>query len=190
MANVMRDLPFYETSGGGMTLSGGEPMAQPRFVLALLKAARENGLHTCLETSGHAAYRHFERALPYVDLFLYDIKEMDEARHKAFTGVSNQRILENLHKLHDLGAYILLRLPLIPGFNDHIEHFQGIADLAQSLPGLQGIQILPYHALGGSKRVRFGLEPAPPATVPDPALIAGWIEQLESLGITNLVRSI
>jgi pyruvate formate lyase activating enzyme len=185
LEEVMRDEPFYETSGGGMTLSGGEPMLQFEFTLALLEAAKARGLHCCIETCGHAPEGHFMQVLPYVDLFLYDVKEMDAERHRAFTGVSNRRILDNLRALHDAGAQISLRLPIIPGYNDSSDHFRQVASLVSSLPSLHDVEIMPYHPLGTSKVERMGLEPGGRAqsTAPDRATISCWIDELEHLGV-------
>jgi pyruvate formate lyase activating enzyme len=158
MAEVRQDKPFYAHSGGGLTLSGGEPLAQIEFTAALLAAARKEGIHCCVETSGHADWARFAAILGMVDLFLYDVKETDPKRHAAFTGCGNRIVLENLHALHDAGASIQLQCPIIPGFNDREDHLAAIAALAQALPNLTGVRLLPYHPLGKSKRERFGLK--------------------------------
>jgi pyruvate formate lyase activating enzyme len=188
LAEVLRDVPFYETSGGGMTLSGGEPMMQPSFSEALLEAAKQEGLHCCMETCGFAPFPLFERILPYVDLFLYDVKETDEERHVTYTGQSNRLILENLKALHDRGAQIVLRLPTIPGYNDRLDHFQAIAELVRVMPGLAGVEIMPYHSLGTSKLDRLGLdrEDREKSQPPEREAIRGWIEQLERQGVPVL----
>jgi glycyl-radical enzyme activating protein len=128
---VLKDRPFYETSGGGMTLSGGEPLLQIDFSETLLRAAKEAHLHCCIETSGFAPYEHLERIRAFIDLFLYDVKETDAERHREFTGLSNETILANLQRLHDAGAAVLVRLPLIPGLNDSAASFAGLAELAR-----------------------------------------------------------
>ena len=185
MKEVSQDKPFYASSGGGMTLSGGEPLAQIDFTLALLRAAKEECIHRCVETSGFASWGRFRPLLPLVDLFLFDCKETDPQRHKAFTGQSNQLIIENLWRLHEAGARVQLQCPIIPGFNEREDHFTGIAALAQSLPRLDGVQLLPYHPLGESKRQRFGLSPL--ANVPhhpmDPAQIDHWSNWLREKGV-------
>ena len=132
---VMKDLPFYQTSGGGMTVSGGEPMAQFAFTKALLTDAKARGLHTCMETSGFAPLRHFEAIRPLVDLFLYDLKETDPVLHKQWTGVELKPILDNLRALDRLGSQLILRCPAIPGLNDRDDHFAGIAGLAMASRG-------------------------------------------------------
>jgi glycyl-radical enzyme activating protein len=185
LAEVLRDLPFYETSGGGMTLSGGEPLLQIDFSAALLEAARATGLHSAVETCGFAPQDRLERILPHVGLFLYDIKEMEPARHAEFTGVSNDRILANLRFLHDAGAAVLVRLPIIPGLNDRDDHFRAVAALAAELPRLQGFEVMPYHALGTSKLRRFGQEDRLGVIrSPEPETVRGWVLRLRSLGVT------
>ena len=182
---VLRDRPFYETSGGGMTLSGGEPMMQPEFTAALLGAAKERGLHCCIETCGFADFHRFERVMPLVDLFLYDIKELDPARHREFTGVPNALIIENLRRLHERGARTRVRLPIIPGYNDREDHLAAVAALCRSLPRLEGVEVMPYHRLGTSKVARLGLDPdeREKSAAPDTATVAAWNATLERLGV-------
>lgn len=151
LEQVLADKVFYEHSGGGMTLSGGEPLFQPAFTLELLKKAKEQGLHTCIETCGFAPWHVIEAVKPYVDLFLWDVKETDSTYHRKFTGVPNEPILENLRKLDAAGAKIVLRCPIIPGCNDRPELLQAIGQLAESLHGVQRIDVSPYHPLGKSK---------------------------------------
>ena len=184
LQEVLADEPFYETSGGGMTLSGGEPLMQIDFAEALLRAGKARGLHNVVETCGHVAYGRIRRVLPYVDLFLYDIKETDPKRHEEFTGAPNDLVLANLRKLHDTGATVLIRLPIVPGLNDRADHFQAVADLARSMPDLQGVEVMPYHRLGTSKLGRFGADPSamPDVPSPDKETVAGWIAQLRDLG--------
>lgn len=186
LAEVLRDRAFYDTSGGGLTLSGGEPTLQIDFAAALLAAAREERLHTCVETCGHATWQRLERLLPLVDLFLYDFKETDPARHAEFTGVGNALVLENLRALCRRGAKVLLRCPIVPGCNDREEHFQGIAALARELPQLEGVELMPYHRLGLSKLDRLGQarQPLVDQPTPPPEMIRGWIRRMAELGVT------
>jgi len=191
LAEVLRDRPFYETSGGGMTLSGGEPMMQVDFTEALLKAAKEEDLHCALETCGQTEWSRYERVRGHVDLFLFDIKETDPARHKEYTGADNALILANLRKLHDSGAAIIMRLPTIPGLNDRPEHFQAVAELVATLPNLQGVEVMPYHRLGLLKEQRFGLADQGDDRLrviesPDGDTVAGWINQLRDAGVNVL----
>ena len=155
MDTVLRDRPFYEESGGGMTLSGGEPLMQYDFSLSLLKLAKSHGIHTAVETSGHSG-RDLAPMKELVDLWLYDVKLLPEEEHRKHTGASNRIILENLRTLDRMGAKIILRCPVIPGINLTGEHFDGIAALANSLTGVRAIHLEPYHPLGRSKAVRLG----------------------------------
>jgi len=155
---VLKDVRYYQQSGGGMTLSGGEPLAQFDFTMSLLQLAKENGIHTCLETSGHAAASKILSLVPYVDLFLYDYKASNENDHKKFTGVSHKQILDNLHAINDAGAKIILRCPIIPNHNDTDEHFNTISNLANTLCNVVDVNIMPYHPMGSSKAKRVGRE--------------------------------
>lgn len=182
---VMRDRPFYDTTGGGMTLSGGEPLAQADFCEALLREAGARGLHRCVETSGYADFTVIERMRGLTDLFLYDIKDSDDKRHRQLTGVSNGPILDNLKRLHALGARIVLRLPLIPGQNVRDGHFEAVAALVKSLPGLCGVEMLPYHRLGVSKLRRTARQDrALEFEAPDAATVRSWRERFAALGVT------
>ena len=183
---VSRDLPFYETSGGGMTVSGGEPLLQPDFTEALLRGAKGKGIHSAIESCGHGRFEALSRLAPHVDLFLYDIKETDDKRHREYTGISNSRIIENLKALHDLGAAILVRLPTIPGLNDRLDHFKSIARLTESLPNLLGVEVMPYHSLGTSKKERFSLESKGELEIkaPSKTKVAEWVSTLRDLGVT------
>lgn len=148
-AVVAEDLPFYRRSGGGMTLSGGEPLRQPAFALALLRLAREQGIHTALDTAGQLPWEDLEAALPYVDLFLYDYKAAEE--DEALIGASGGLILRNLSALHDAGARILLRCPIVPGIHDNPAHLKGIARVLERSPGILGVELMAYHRLGAGK---------------------------------------
>ncbi|MCK9176231.1 MAG: glycyl-radical enzyme activating protein [Clostridiales bacterium] len=143
-----RDLLFYEQSKGGVTLSGGEPMAQDiLFIRELLKRLKDKGISTAIDTSGFAPYESFQRVLPFTDLFLYDLKWMDDEKHRLFTGESNQIILENLRRLSEDGATICLRLPLLASLNDSIETMQAIQQwLKDHDVKIHSVNLLPYHA--------------------------------------------
>lgn len=189
MAEVLRDRPFYQASGGGMTLSGGEPFFQEAFVLDLLRLAREAQVHTCVETCGFAPLSLLEQAARWVDLFLYDIKLTDPALHRQWTGVSNDRILENLRALDKMGAKTVLRCPVIPGVNDTLAHFQGVAKIANSLMHLQEIHLEPYHPLGVSKARRLGRESLLEGSFPSEAAVQDWIRQIQPLVRVNVRKS-
>ncbi len=158
MAEIEKDISFYDQSGGGVTFSGGEPLLQPEFLLAILQACKQKGLHTALDTSGAAAWKVIERLRPYVDLFLYDLKALDDRVHREFTGVSNRLILANLRRLSEHGHNIILRLPLIPGVNDSPDTMAAIGSFAVSLPHLIGLEVLPYHQNGVEKYHRLEKE--------------------------------
>lgn len=153
---VLKDKPFYQTSGGGMTLSGGEPMAQYEFSKALLGEAKARKIHTAIETCGYAPFKLYADMLGDIDLFLYDYKETDCELHKKFTGVDNTLILENLFAIDERGKPVILRCPIIPGLNDRADHFAGIAATANRLKNIIEINVLPYHPLGESKSKRIG----------------------------------
>jgi len=158
MDEVVKDVKFYDQSGGGLTVSGGEPLAQFEFTLELLRLAKENGIHTCVETSGQAATSRVLALLPYVDLFLFDYKESDDAKHKAFTGVSREQIDKSLQAVDDAGGKIILRCPIIPTLNDRPGHFAAIAKTANKLVNIVEVNVMPYHPMGASKAARVGRE--------------------------------
>jgi pyruvate formate lyase activating enzyme len=154
VAKVEQDRVFYENSGGGMTVSGGEPLVQWEFVSSVLQRCREKGLHTALDTSGMAPWKNLERVLEHADLVLFDIKHMDSAIHKKGTGVGNETILENARKVAER-ATTWIRIPLIPGFNDSESNVTRAAHFAGEI-GAEKISLLPYHNLGSSKYPKLG----------------------------------
>jgi pyruvate formate lyase activating enzyme len=179
LTEVLKDRIFYQNSGGGMTLSGGEPMQQFDFTLALLKAAREAGLHNCIETSGCSSWKRYSEVLPYIDLFLYDIKETRAELHEQFTGISNQLVFENVRLLDQAGARLILRCPIIPGLNDRPDHFAGIAALASQLRHVEEINVLPYHPLGNSKNQRLGKIPPLEVKTPGEGQAIEWMAMIQ-----------
>lgn len=180
MAEVLKDKPFYETSGGGLTLSGGEPMLQFDFSLALLKRAKENGLHTCMETCGAAPQEKVEKIREYVDLFLFDYKVSDPALHRKYTGTSNDKILENLFFLDAKGAKTILRCPIIPTINDTEAHFASIAETANVMQNVLEIHLEPYHPLGSGKAERLGREyPLLHISMPEEKTVRNWLETVQ-----------
>ena len=186
MPEILADIDFYRKSGGGMTLSGGEPLLQFAFSLEILKKCKELGIHTCVETSGEISVKKFGSILPYVDFLLFDYKVTGLKEHKKYTGVSNERILKNLDTAYHFGVPIVLRCPVIPGVNDTDLHFSGIAELDKKYPDLNGIELLPYHTMGNSKRTSIGDEETLTdlKTVP-PDVAQQWIEKLRSLGCSK-----
>lgn len=151
LEEIERDRVFFEESGGGITFSGGEPLMQLDFVQALLTKVKERNIHTTLDTSGYVDFTDLERINDQVDLFLYDIKIMDDERHKKYTGVSNTIILENLQKLSKKGAPVTVRIPLIPGINDDEQNVESFAEYMKTLKNIKQINILPYHKGGCEK---------------------------------------
>lgn len=155
---VARDALYAEHSGGGITLSGGEPLAQPEFALELLRRYRreEKGAHAAVETSGEADWEVLEALLPEVDLFLYDLKHADTSAHRRITGRGNERILENARRLAAVGAELVIRIPLVEGENDDPRALGAAADFVASLRAVRRIDLLPYHRLGEPKYRRLG----------------------------------
>ena len=177
LARILPDRPFFRERGG-VTLTGGEPMAQAEFVRELAGLLHGQGIHTAMETCGYAPWEEYAALLPYVRLFLVDWKITDPELHRQWTGVDNGLIRENLRKLHDSGADIVLRCPVIPGVNDTREHFQGIGRLTEELPRIRRVDLLPYHALGNDKRAQLGL-PRDGFAVPAEETVRRWAEELE-----------
>lgn len=151
LSQVKKDTTFYSVSGGGITLSGGEPLFQPNVAIEILKKSKEYGIHTCVETCGHVSQAILKKVAPFIDLFLYDFKETDNEKHKQFTGVGNDLILSNLYLLNELGKKIVLRCPIIPTLNDNEYHFEFIAKLVNSLEKIEKVEIMAYHNLGNGK---------------------------------------
>ena len=147
---------FYDTSGGGVTVSGGEPLFQPEFTAEVLELCRKNGIHTAIETCGYANRQALQTVLKFCDLVLFDIKETNESRHLEYTGVGQRTILENLRQINDQKKPFVIRLPIIPGLNDKEEHFINVKELAEKLEMCQKLQIMPYHKLGVYKYNKLG----------------------------------
>lgn len=162
-AQVLRDKPFYDTSGGGMTLSGGEPTMQADFAAQVLSLVHRQGVHTAMETCGHAAWSAFDQLLPHLDLILFDLKQMDSSLHRRFTGVGNKLILQNLTQLcaREQTVQVVVRMPVIPGYTDQPGHFSAAADFLVRLPRVPRVEVLPYNPLAGSKYPRLGMTYSP-----------------------------
>lgn len=154
---VMKDRIFYEDSGGGVTFSGGEPLMQPDFLNELLSMAKDEEIHTAVDTSGYASWSVFEKIYDKVGLFLYDVKVMDNEKHKKYIGASNDLILENLKKLSDIGANIYARIPIILGINDDEENIIKTAEFLKPLNILK-VNLLPYHKIGIDKYNRLSMD--------------------------------
>lgn len=154
---VKRDMPYYGRSGGGLTLSGGESLLQPEFAAALLKASKEMGINTAMESMGYAKFEVIMKLLPYLDTYLMDIKHMDPVKHREFTGKENTLMVENAKKIAESRmCELVIRVPVIPGFNDSEKEILEIAAYADSLPGVGRIHLLPYHKYGQGKYEGLG----------------------------------
>ena len=156
MAEIKKDLPYYRLSGGGVTLSGGEALTQPEFAVALLTACQEYGINTAIETTGFADFDVIQKYLPNLNYVLMDIKHMDNMKHEEFTGRPNGLIQENARKIAGVHNNLIIRVPVIPTFNDTKEEIKDIAMFAKSLPGVKELHLLPYHRLGQDKYEGLG----------------------------------
>lgn len=181
MDAVARDLPVYRESGGGMTLSGGEPLYQPEFAIGLLAAAKELGIHTCVETCGQADPGKLTEAAGYTDVFYYDYKATGEEMHRRLCGVSQALILENLGRLDSLGAKVVLRCPIVPDCNDVPGHIRGIARTAARHACVREVQLEPYHRLGISKAAKLGVEGTFDTEPPGRPQMEDYSRQVEEL---------
>ena len=156
MPEILADIPYYRRSGGGVTLSGGEVLCQAEFARELLAECKNAGLHTAIESAASSTYDKIEMLLPHLDLYLMDIKHMDSAKHKEYTGVSNERILENARLIAKSGVELIIRTPVIPTFNDSEKEIKAIADFARGLGTVEEYHLLPYHRLGTDKYAGLG----------------------------------
>jgi len=184
MSAIERDVPFYDESSGGVTLSGGEPLFQKEFSLAILKACKKLDIHTVLDTCGFASAQTIEQVAPYVDLFLYDLKLIDNEKHLRYTGLSNERILANLQALSSLGADLLVRIPVIPGVNDDPGEMQKIGGFLSALPVQPAVELLAYHNIAEAKYTGLDMEYSLPSLQP-PSLehIQALAARLRSFGL-------
>jgi pyruvate formate lyase activating enzyme len=184
MAEVLRDRIFFQESGGGVTFSGGEPLAQVRFLRALLEAARAHDLHTAVDTCGFGPREELLGLVPLVDLFLFDLKLVDDARHRELTGLPTGPILENLRALSRAHHSLWIRVPIVPGHTDGEADLAALAEIASGLSGVRRVSLLPYHRTGVDKARRLGrpssLEPLAP---PSP-------ERMEALAVVFRVRGL
>lgn len=154
---IEKEIIFYDESKGGVTFSGGEPLSQPEFLRSLLILCKNNGIHTVLDTSGYATEEILKQIKDYVDLFLYDLKFIDNAKHEKYTGVPNQQIIKNLIQLSENGSNIIIRIPIIPGINDDEDDLNKMRDFISGLNNIQGIDLLPFHKIGKNKYIKLNL---------------------------------
>ncbi len=186
---LVRDKPFYDQSGGGVTISGGEALSQPEFTLALLKSLKERGIHTALDTTGFSSAKNIDAVLPYTDLFLYDLKHMNSDLHKQMTGVPNEIIIENAKRIADAGGKIQVRIPVIPRFNDTEENIRETGVFCRALgDAITVIQLLPYHNLGVMKHQRISNKKVAQAPVPSDEKIESFKKILEEMGLKVTVH--
>jgi pyruvate formate lyase activating enzyme len=186
LQEVNKDKKFYEESGGGMTISGGEPMMQFDFVSSLLEAAKKDGLSTCVDTSGCGCHANYIKAIPNVDLFLWDVKDTDPSRYTEYVGGALDDVLNNLRAVDAAGGRTILRCIMIPDVNMGEEHLKNIATLYGELQNCDGVELLAYHPLGSAKRERLGQAAVEPFAEPTEEAIADAGSQLLGLGV-NLV---
>jgi pyruvate formate lyase activating enzyme len=151
LQELEKDIIFYDQSGGGVTFSGGEPLLQHAFLKDILSKCRERSIHTALDTSGYASWDALDDIRELVDLFLYDVKLLDGAKHRKYTGVPNKLILKNLQRLSEHRQRVIVRIPVIPGINDDAENLQDTAKFLAGLASLERVDLLPYHKIGLGK---------------------------------------
>lgn len=187
VAEIARDRVFYEQSGGGVTFTGGEPLAQPEFLAEVMSACCAEGIPTAVDTCGQASWETIAGIRPYVDLFLYDLKLVDDNRHQEWTGASNEKILSNLRRLSELGHPLNIRFPLIPGINDDELNLGQTARFLASLPNVPPLKILPYHNLAEGKYAGLGqISPLGQVTPPEPGRMKELASFFQSFNIQVL----
>ncbi|MBT5873297.1 MAG: glycyl-radical enzyme activating protein [Candidatus Latescibacteria bacterium] len=184
---VLRDQPFYDTSGGGVTLSGGEPLSQPLYATALLGACKTHNLHTTVETSGTTNWERLDTVRTITDLFLYDLKAIDPGKHRRLCGLDNDPILGNARRLSTAGAQIIFRIPLIPGYNDSAEDLELLGAFVTSLPNKHPVELMPYHRIGCGKYETLGMSYTLDDVDP-PENLDEYREALTEAGVTLVER--
>ena len=190
MERVKRDVPFFKKSGGGVTVSGGECLCQPEFLLEILKRCKAEGINTAVDTTGFAPWETIEKILPYTDLFLYDIKGVDPELHKRVVGVPNELILENARKIAKAGGKFQIRIPVMPMYNDSVKAFDDMGKFIAELgDAVEVVQLLPYHTLGTVKWERLQRTgPILEATPPSDDLMQARKKQLEDMGLNVIIH--
>jgi pyruvate formate lyase activating enzyme len=186
-----KDSLLYETSGGGVTLSGGEPTMQPRFASILLGALKERGYHTALDTCGHADWKVLEKVVTDADLVLYDLKHMNSFTHLEITGITSEMIHTNLAKVAESGKTVIVRVPVIPGHNDSPENYTAMAGFLGGLNGIETVELLPYHNLGTPKYMALGREyPLEGLRSPEPKELRELGSILEAEGLRVVIEGL
>ena len=186
---VLKDRIFYEHSGGGVTVSGGEPLMQAEFTYSLLSILRTEGIHTVLQTCGQGSSAWLSKIAAVTDLILFDYKESDDGLHKNWTGVSQDQILANLELLAVEGVKVVLRCPIIPDLNDHSDHFAGIAKIAARMPNIEHVELLPYHNYGLEKAMQVGVSQRKNLRVPSHEEVLTWRDAVLHAGYDNVLIS-
>lgn len=182
MPHLLADADFYESSGGGVTLSGGEPLMQAVFCRELLERLKKEDIRTAVDTCGYASKQAVEEVMPYTDLFLYDLKAVDEEVHERCTGVSNRPILENLRYINSCGKAVEIRIPYVPGMNDG--EIEGMGEFLKDLSAVKCVKVLPYHGFAASKYEALGMEnPLPRTESPGDEVLAQAVARLRSFGL-------
>jgi glycyl-radical enzyme activating protein len=185
---VFKDFSYFETSGGGITLSGGDPVFQPEFAFEILKLAKSKGIHTCLETSGHCKPEIIQKLAGVTDLFLFDFKHYKKAEHEKYTNVSNEIILKNLDYLGTGKHSVILRCPIIPGVNDSLQHFETIVAISKKYDSIQAVEVMPFHDWGFHKYKLIGRErPKISSETISKETAAKWKEGLRKLGCSKII---
>ena len=189
LKRVLQDRRFYEKSGGGVTISGGEALSQPIFTLELLRRLKEAGIHTALDTTGYAPWEIVEQTLPYTDLYLLDPKHMNNERHQQTVGVPNVRIHENARRIAAAGGKFQIRIPVIPLFNDDEDNIRATAEFCRELgEAVELVQLLPYHNLGVSKHLRISDDPVAEATPPSDEKMQRLKAIMEEYGLSVIIH--
>jgi glycyl-radical enzyme activating protein len=185
---VIKDKPFYDHSNGGMTLSGGEALAQPEFAVELAKKAKENGVSVAIETALGVGSQVVLDIAPYVDWFLIDYKLTDPHDFANYIQGDPKRIMNNLKLLNELGSAIILRCPIIPGINDNSEHFKKIAEVANAYKSITHVELLPYHPMGKSKAHEIGVLYEIEAKIPEEETVNSWIQMIQGYGYEEVIQ--
>ena len=181
---LLQDKKFFDRSGGGVTISGGEALSQADFTVAILKRMKAEGVHTALDTTGFASWETLARTLPYTDLYLYDLKHMDSEKHRQIIGVPNETILDNAKRLASAGKKLQVRIPVIPMFNNDVENIRETAEFIKGLgDAVTVVQLLPYHNLGVTKYLRISDKPVAEATPPSDAQMQKLKGVMEEYGL-------
>jgi glycyl-radical enzyme activating protein len=183
LVEVEKDIPFYGSSGG-LTLSGGEPLSQPEFTRHMLAICHDRCIHTAIETCGYWPWETMESILPCLDLVMYDLKQMDPQKHQAYTGVSNELILENAQRLAQYGIAMIVRLPVIPGYTDSEKNIRDTASFVAELGNVRRIDLAPYHNLGTHKYIELGREyTLTQVESPYQEVLEQYVEIIQSYGV-------